>query len=137
MDSEGRIVELDDDPQLQDRPHGERRDRHRINDGGEGSSRRYHEHRSSGGSHRSRRSHRSSEREGHRDGERHRHNGSRHEGYVPGEVGRSDGTERHQPYSGEQRNDTTERLDGLVQDTRDMGVDDRDHDSHDRHEKRY
>lgn len=141
-DSDGRIVELDDDPMLTDRPFGERRDRHDrhcISDSDEGSSssHRCHEHRDSGGSHgshgshrshRSRRSYRSpderrDENDGHRKG-RHRSNGSRSAGYRPEEVGDGGVASGRDPYMPQQRNDTQERLDGLVQDVGDMRVND-------------
>ena len=182
VNSEGRIVELDDDLMLTDRPSGERRnrhDRHRVSDSGEGSSssHRCHEHRDSGGgshgshgshrshhSHRSRRSHRSSderrdERDGHREN-RHGSNGSRSAGYRPEEVGDGGVATGRDAYMPHQRNNTQERLDGLVQDVGDMRVNDpmqqrrdervyeqvvqedrmagrRDERDYDRHEKRY
>lgn len=163
VDSEGRIVELEDDPQLADRPHGERRHGERSDDSAQASgssSRRHHGHRSSGSSHRSRRSHRSSEREGHHS----RRNGgqssdeNRHQGYVSEQVG-----SHHAHGESTPRNDTTERLDGLVQDAASMRVEEsiqsrrddrvyeqvvhedrlrdearrgeRDHDRHDRHDR--
>lgn len=178
VDIEGRIVELEDDPMLTDRPFGEGRDghdRHRISEGGEGSSssHRRHGHRDSGGSHgshgsyrahRSRRSHRSSdekrdEKAGHRE-DRHESNGSRSAGYRPEEVGDGGVASGRDAYMPQRRNNTQERLDGLVQDVGHMRVNDpvqqtrdervyeqvvqedrmagrRDERDYDRHEKRY
>ena len=140
VDSEGRIVELDDDPMLTDRPSGERggrHDRHRASDSGEGSSssHRRHAHRDSGGeshgshrSHRSRRSHRSSDerrddRDDHREN-RHGSNGSRSAGYRPEAVGDGGVATGRDVYMPQQRNNTQERLDGLVQDVGDMRAND-------------
>lgn len=178
VDSEGRIVELDDDLMLTDHPSREtrdRHDRHRMSDSGDGStsSHRRHEHTDSGGSHgshhshrshRNRRSHRSSterreERDEHRE-DRHGSNGSRSAGYRPEDVGDGGVATGRDAYMPQQRNDTQERLDGLVEDVGDIRVNElaqqrrdgrvyeqvveedrmagrRDETVYDRHEKRY
>lgn len=62
-------------------------------------------------------------RDGHREN-RHESNGSRSVGYKPEEVGDGGVATGRDAYMPQQRNDTQERLDGLVQDVGDMRVND-------------